>query len=175
MANVNAPYGFKPIKSASGGADLTINYYRVASGTARIGKGDLVALQSSGNIARETSATAVGPWIGIAMIASSGSAGVGGIANFPVCDDPNTIYQVQGPTAALAQTDLFRIVQVNCGTAPDSNTGLSKDVLTNTAATASNGVRLLRLVADPKNAFGAYQQLEVKLNSTNAVPGTAGV
>lgn len=174
MANTNAPFGFKPIKSASGGAHLAVNYYKVASTSGRIGKGDLVALTSAGNIARETAAAAVGPWIGVALI-DGGVPASGGIAKFPVCDDPNAIHEVQGTTAVLAQTDLNRIVAVNCATAPDSNTGISKNVLTNTAATATNGVRLLRLADRPNNAFGAYQVLEVKLNSTNAAPGYAGV
>lgn len=175
MANVNAPFGFRPIKSMSGGQSLMVDYFRVASGTARIGKGDLVALQSSGNVARETSATAVGPWIGVSLIDTGGTIAAGGAIQIPVCCDPNAEYEVQGPTAALAQTDLFRIVQVNCGTAPDSNTGISKNVLTNTAATAANGVRLLRLANRPDNAFGAYQVLEVRLNATNAANAYAGV
>lgn len=174
MANVNAPFGFRPIKSMSGGQSTMVDYFRVASGTARIGKGDLVELGSSGNIARATSATAVGPWIGVSMIDTGAAAPAGGL-QIPVCCDPSAEYEVQGPTAALAQTDLFRIVKVNCGTAPNSNTGLSQNVLTNTDATASNGVRLLRLANRPDNAFGAYQILEIRLNSTNAAPGYAGV
>lgn len=175
MANINAPFGFRPIGSMSGGAMESVCYFRVASGTARIGKGDLVALQSSGNIARETSATAVGPWIGVSLMDTGGTIAAGGAISIPVLTDPSARYEVQGPTAALAQTDLFRIVKVNCGTAPNSNTGLSQNVLTNTDATASNGVRLLALANRPDNAFGAYQVLEVRLNSTNAAQGYAGV
>lgn len=174
MANVNAPFGFRPIKSMSGGQHTMVDYFKVASGASRIGKGDLVELGANGVVARATSATAVGPWIGVSMIDTGGSAPAGGI-QLPVCCDPSSEYEVQGPTATLAQTDLFRIVKVNCATAPDSNTGISKNVLTNTDATASNGVRLLRLANRPDNAFGAYQILEVRLNSTNAAPGYAGV
>jgi len=173
MANANAPFGFKPIRSLTGGAHVSCTQYKIASGTARIGKGDLVSIQSSGYIARETSATAVGPWLGISLADSGAAAPVGGISFHPVCDDQNAVLEVQGPTAALTAADLGRIVKVNGGTAPNSNTGLSQNVLTNTAATASNGVRLMRLANRPDNAFGAYQIMEVVLNSRLA--SSAGI
>lgn len=172
MANTNAPSGFKPIKSLSG-SELTCNYYAVASSASRIGKGDLVVLVSDGTIKRETSAVAVGPWLGVALI-DSGTI-TAAISKFPVCNDPAAIYEVQGSTAALALTNLNTIVKANCGTAPDSNTGISKNVLTNTAATASNGVRLVRFVDSPSNEVGASAKLEVQLNALYSAPGTAGV
>lgn len=173
MANPNAPFGFKPIKALSG-SSLQVNYYKVASSASRIGKGDLVELTSAGTIQRATSATSVGPWLGVSL-ADSGVPVAGGISKHPVCDDSSAVYEVQGATAALATTDLFTIVKVNCGTAPDSSTGMSKDVLTSTAATASNGVRLIRFVNDPSNIVGASARVEVRLNSSYSVPGTAGV
>jgi hypothetical protein len=173
MANPNAPFGFKPIKALSG-SSLQVNYYKVSSSATRIGKGDLVELNSSGFIQRSTSATSVGPWVGVSL-ADSGTIIAGGIARHPVCDDPSAVYEVQGATAALATTDLGTIVKANCGTAPNSSTGLSKNVLTSTAATASNGVRLVRFVADPNNEVAASARLEVRLNSSTSVPGTAGV
>ena len=173
MANVNAPRGFKPIKNLSGG-ECTVSYYKVGSGAARIFKGDLVKLKSDGTIERETSATAVGPWIGVSM-RDGGVPAAGGIERFPVCDDPTAIYEVQGATAALAVTDLNTIVKVDCSTTGDTSTGLSKNKLTSTAATASNGVRLVRFVDSPDNATGAHARLEVRINAHQAAPGTAGV
>jgi len=172
MANLNAPRGFIPIKSASGGAHVAVNYYTYASNATRIGKGDLLVLTSGGGVAKETSAVAVGPWIGVAMCDSGVISAQGTI---PVCDDLNQIYEVQGPSATLALTDLNRIVKVDASAATNSSTGLSGAKLTNTAATASNGVRILRLSPTPGNAFGAYQKLEVKLNSTSSAPGYPGV
>jgi hypothetical protein len=162
MANNNAPSGFKPIKSLSG-STIQMNYYKVASSASRIGKGDLVKL-SSGNLVRESSSVAVGPWVGVAMI-DSGTIAAGGIAAFPVCDDPNTIFEVQGSTAALAVANFGTIVKADCHTAPDTNTGISKNVLTNTTATATNGVRIIRAVNRSDNVLGASAVLEVVLNA----------
>lgn len=173
MANPNAPFGFKPIKSLSG-SSLQVNYYKVASTASRIGKGDLVELTTAGTIQRATSATSVGPWIGVSL-ADSGVPVAGGVARHPICDDPSAVYEVQGATAALATTDLNTIVKANCGTAPNSSTGLSKNVLTSTAATANNGVRLIRFVNDASNEVAASARLEVRLNALYSVPGTAGV
>jgi hypothetical protein len=172
MANTNAPFGFRPIKGLASGT-LQVGYYGVASSASRIGKGDLVTLTTAGQIKRETSATAVGPWIGVSLV-DSGTISAAIVAH-PVCDDPSQLYEVQGSTAALALTDLNTIVKVKCDTAPDSNTGISKNVLTATAATATNGVRLVRFVNAPDNTAAASARLEVRLNSSYAVPGTAGV
>ncbi len=173
MANVNAPFGFRPVKSATGGAHIAVNYYKVASGALRIGKGDLLNLVNDGTVARETSATAVGPWIGVSMIDTGGVAAPS--LFIPVCDDPGAIYEVQASTAAIAQTDFNTIVKANCSTVPSSSLGFSKNVLTATAASQSNGVRLLRLANRSDNALGASCVVEVKLNATNSSPGTAGV
>jgi len=170
MPNANAPFGFKPIRSASGGASVSVSYYSHASNATRIGKGDLLVLDAAGTVKKETSAVAVGPWVGVSMIDSGAIAAIGQI---PVCDDPNAIYEVQGPTAVLALTDLNRIVKVNGSGAANTNTGLSAAKLTNTAATATNGVRLVRLAVRPDNAFGANQVLEVTLNSR--IAQSAGV
>ena len=170
MANPNAPFGFKPIRSASGGAHVSVSSYALSSASARIGKGDLCVLVNDGCIKKETSATAVGPWVGISM-ADSGTV-VAGTAH-PICDDQNAISEVQGPTAALALTDLNRIVKVNGSASANTSTGLSQAKLTNTDATASNGVRLIRLANRPGNSFAANQVLEVGFNSR--LSSSAGV
>jgi len=170
MANPNAPFGFKPIRSATGGASLSVSQYKYSSTSARIGKGDLLILDGSGQVKKETSAVSVGPWVGVALC---GSGVISAAAEIPVCDDQNAIFEVQGPTAALALTDLNRIVKVDGSPAADTNTNLSQMKLTNTAATASNGVRLVRLANIPGNTFAAYQKLEVAFNSRLA--GSAGV
>ncbi len=165
MANPNAPFGFRPIRSASGGAHVSVSSYPISSSSARIGKGDLVVLVSDGQIKKETSAAAVGPWVGVSMC-DSGTVVAG--TQHPICDDQTAVLEVQGPTAALALTDMNRIVKVNGSTAANTSTGLSQAKLTNTDATASNGVRLIRLANRPNNSFAAYQVLEVSLNSRSS-------
>lgn len=170
MSNPNAPFGFKAIRSATGGAHVSSSQYKLSSASARIGKGDLVVLVSDGGIKKETSATAVGPWVGVSLC-DSGTV-VAGTAH-PICDDPNAIFEVQGPSTTLALTDCNRILKVNGSAAANTSTGLSQAKLTATDATASNGVRVIRLANRPGNAFGAYQVLEVGLNSR--LSSSAGV
>lgn len=172
MANVNAPFGFRPIKSLSG-AELEVSYFSVASSASRIGKGDLVELASDGTIVRSADAAEAGPFIGVSL-ADTGIISAA-ISNHPVCTDPNAIYEVQGSTAALATTDIGTIVYAKCDDAPNASTGLSKNVLTSTAASASDGVRILRIVPAPDNAAGASARVEVKLNALQATPNSAGV
>jgi hypothetical protein len=162
MANPNAPFGFRPVRSQSGAQKLSCNPYPYASNATRIGKGDLVVMDSSGNIKKETSATAVGPWVGIAMHDTGSISAAGTVI---VCDDPNAVAEVQGPSAALALTDLNRIVKVNGAATVNTSTGLSGAKLTNTDASQSNGVRILRLANRPNNSFAAYQVLEVAFNA----------
>jgi hypothetical protein len=174
MANPSTPFGFRPIKALSG-STLQVNYYKVSSSASRIGKGDLVELNSSGFVQRSTSATSVGPWIGVAAI-DGGVPAAGGITKFPVFDDPSVIYEAMSASSiAITTTSLNQIYKVNCGTAPNSSTGLSQDQVTTTLATASNGVRLLRIVDAPDVESGANQRVEVKLNAHSNAPGTAGV
>lgn len=170
MSNPNAPFGFKPIRSATGGAHVSVSPYAYASNATRIGKGDLVKLDSAGTVIKETSATAVGPWVGVAMHDSGAISAAGTIM---VCDDANAICEVQGPSSTLALTDLNRIIKVNGAASANTSTGLSGAKLTNTDATAANGVRLVRLANRPNNAFGAYQVLEVSFNSR--LSSSAGV
>lgn len=173
MANTNAPFGFIPVKSQTGGAHTAANYYIISSTSARIGKGDLVALTNAGLVARETSATAVGPWVGVSLSDSGATRSVG--QQIPVCDDPQAIFEVQSSTGALAQTDFNTTVKVNCSAATDTNFGTSKNVLIATAATASNGVRLLRLATRADNVLGASAVVEVKINANNSANNTASV
>jgi hypothetical protein len=174
MSNTNAPFGFRPIKPLQN--SIPCNYYKVASSASRIGKGDLVAYTSAGFIQRESSSVAVGPWVGIAL-RDSGVLATGGISKFPVCDDPNMVYEVQSiATVALATTDLNQIYKAKCSVAADTSTGNSKNALTATLATATNGVRLLRLVDAPDNdSASANPRVEVRLNALHTAPGTAGV
>lgn len=172
MANTNAPFGFRPIKSLSGG-EVEVSYMSVASSASRIGKGDLVELASDGTIVRSAAAAEAGPFIGVSL-ADTGVI-TAAITNHPVCTDPNAIYEVQASSAALAITDIGTIVYAKCDDAPNSSTGLSKNVLTATPATASDGVRIMRFVPAADNAIGASARVEVKLNALQATPNSAGV
>lgn len=148
MANPNAPFGFKPIKSLSGG-EVTVNYYQVASSASRIGKGDLVQLASTGVITRVSTTAATGPFLGVSMV-DSGTLAAGGITKHPVCDDPSAIFEAQCSSGTLAVTNFNQNYAVQCGTAVTAGTGLSNDrIALATTLTNSTGVRILRAVDRP--------------------------
>lgn len=159
-------FGLRPVKGLSG-EETRANYYVVLSSSARIFKGDLVAQDSSGKIARATSAN--GPFLGVCL-ADTGTPAAGQM--IAVCDDPNQIFEIVA-TAVLSQTSLG----LNYGysvAAGTSATGQSAAKL-GSALTSANGLKALRLSRRVNNSFGAGQILEVQINNHTFRAGTAGV
>lgn len=153
MANVSAPRGFVPVKSSSGEARLT--YFTVGSASARIFEGDLVLINTAtGCIIK---ATAVSPTV-MGVAAKGSGAITASIANFPVYNDPSTIFEAEYATAVLAQTafgNRYRVTQ----TAGDTTTNLSKQSVSSTAS-ATGTILLLRLVNRPDNTLAASSKVE---------------
>jgi hypothetical protein len=89
MSNVNAPYGFKPIKSPAG--NVSANPYLV-SNSAAIFEGDLVTLNTAGFCVRATSVN--GPFLGVAA-SSLAAQTTGTQAQLLVYDDPGQIFSAQ--------------------------------------------------------------------------------
>lgn len=163
MSLPNAPFGFRPIRSLSGG-NLRVGEYIVASTANRIYKGDVVSLlNSTGTIARWAAST-VERVIGVAaeQFNNSGTAAV----KIRVYDAHDTVFEVQGNNAtAVTQVKIgnpFRLV----ATAGDTTLGYSKEtvnITTATAASASNIVFVQRLSPKLDNDLSAYSVFEVVL------------
>ena len=160
MANSLAAFGFRPLKSLSHG-EIHMNYYKVASSAVRIGKGDLLQILNTGYVSRYTTASATGPFLGVAA-RDSGVPVAGGISKFPVYDDPNAIYEAQvGTTVAISVAYLNQNVGIKCSTVTSADTGQSQNSLLSTPLTNSTGVRLLRFVDRPDlTGTGIYAVME---------------
>jgi len=164
MSLSNAPQGFKPIRTLNGG-DIRIGHYKVASSSARIFKGDVVDLLNSSGLVTRRIASSTERVLGVAA-KDSGTLAAGGLSDFPVYDDPSTVFEVQCNNAtAVTQVKFgnsFRIV----ATTGDTSLGYSKEAVNITAATAasaSNVVFAVRLSPKQDNDLSAYSVIECVL------------
>ena len=170
MANANAPYGLRPVRHSTGGCIRTNEYTIAASYSTVIYTGDVVEQVTGGGIeqAAAASANVIGVFWGCSFVDGSGNqvfskhwtgdAAATEIKAF-VYDDPDIIFQVQGNAIGHAAADVFGQADIVV-TAGTTAVGRSKSVLSDTVGTTGN-FRILRLVNDPDNAWGAYNDVEV--------------
>lgn len=163
MSLPNAPFGFKAIRSQSGGP-LRQGHYTLASTSARVFAGDVVALaNSTGLVVRHTN-SGTERIIGV----SARDSGVlsGQIANFPIYDYNDTVFEVQANnTVAITQAKFgnpFRITGTLTG---DTVTGISKArvAIATTAASSTYCVFALRLSPKQNNDLALYSVIECVL------------
>jgi len=186
MATTAAPYGLRPINLIGGQLFAgSTRQIKIASGYAsNIFFGDIVALSSSGVIVKVTNvgsaadqfpAGVVGVFLGCTYTDPNlkyklnsqywPTGTVASDAMAYVCDDPDTLFQIQA-SASVAQTDLgtnFPVVQ----TAGSTTTGNSKVALNAAggATTSTIGMRLVDFVDGPFSTVGdAYTDCIVKFN-----------
>jgi hypothetical protein len=186
MANPNSPFGLKAVRHLSGG-NIQSNTYPIASGyNTNIGYGDPVLMANDGTItiaigtAGTPSPTCIGVFGGVQY---TDSAGINQFKPFwpantvatnvkaIVYDDPNIIFAIQSDSTGIAEGDVGQQVDVTIG-ATNTATGKSATVLGAAAGTGTTGkhLRVLRLVNDGMNAWGAYAVVEV-IWSENAYKG----
>jgi hypothetical protein len=170
MANVNAPFGFRPVKHATGG-EIKHREYTIASGGAfNIGYGDPVEMTGTGKniqLAAATNVDNIGIFCGVDYIDSTGehkfsrnwvSGTTGTNIKALVIDDPDVIYECQAD--ACAEADVGLLSDWTIGTV--DSFGRSTTVLkVSTGATTGQSFRVLELVPDPANAYGNYANVRV--------------
>jgi len=136
MANLDAAFGFRPTRHASGGT-VRANEYDIASGLAEnIKEGDVVKSNGSGGIQLAAAGDAVlGIFKGVSWTATdgevrysnqwtSGTATKGSLAaKATVYDDPKTIFMAQASGSVIA-ADIGLIANISV-TAGDASTGIS--------------------------------------------------
>jgi len=186
MATTAAPYGLRPINLIGGQLFAgSTRQIKIASGySTNIFFGDIVALSSSGVIVKVTNvgsaadqfpAGVVGVFLGCTYTDPNlkyklnnqywPTGTVASDAMAYVCDDPDTLFQVQA-SAAVVQSDLgtnFPVVQ----TAGSTTTGNSKIALNAAggATTSTIGFRLVDFVDGPFSTIGdTYTDCIVKFN-----------
>ncbi|MBA3776401.1 MAG: hypothetical protein H0X11_08160 [Betaproteobacteria bacterium] len=151
MANPDAPFGFRVVRSRSGGPSNQTNEYRIASayGTA-LATGDAVTLDTSGqvNIAAAGGAI-VGIFQGCRYTTASGSvihgpawpaSTVSADAVALVADDPGLVLEVQSD-GSMTSADIGQLVNIDTSQSANTTNGTSR-MQTSASGGAENQFRV---------------------------------
>ena len=183
MANVDAAFGFVPVRHMSGNAPRT-NKYTITSGLAEnIFSGDMVILTADGVLtpAGATETNQIGVFGGVSYTASDGSYVYseywpsGTVATDIIAyvyDDPYTVFKVQS-AGTSAQTNIGNCADIVAG-AGSTTTGRSGFEISGTMAAGTAQCKILALHETPDNAFGANAIMEVLVNE-HVLKDTAGI
>jgi hypothetical protein len=183
MANVDAAFGFVPVRHMSGNAPRT-NKYTITSGLAEnIFSGDMVILTADGVItpAGATETNQLGVFAGVSYTASDGSYVYseywpsGTVATDIVAyvyDDPYTVFKVQS-AGTPAQTNIGNCADIVAGSG-STTTGRSGFEISGTMAATAAQCKIIALYDSPDNAFGANAVMEVLVNE-HVLKATAGI
>ncbi len=175
MANVNAPFGLKPLRKLGGGNINQTEYSIATTYATAIYTGDPVQLTStSSQIAQAEAGNVdnIGVFCGCSYTDSTGATVFSpywpGVSDGKtdikawVVDDPDVIFEMQAD--ACAATEIGLVVVWNLGTG-STKSGLSGAyaVVNGTSSTsgAGKGLRVMRLINRPDNAYGTYAKIEV--------------
>ena len=183
MANVDAAFGFVPIRHLSGNAPRA-NKYTITSGLAEnIFTGDLCIITSDGVLTPHTATEVnnIGVFAGVSYTASDGSYvysqywPTGTTATNIVAyiyDDPYTVFKCQS-AGSPAQTNVGNCCDVVAG-AGSTTTGQSGFELSGTMAAGTASCKIMALYDAPDNAFGANAVMEVLINE-HLLKDSAGI
>jgi hypothetical protein len=194
MANLNAPYGLRPVNANGRPWEGALSRYHVDAGDGTaLYKGDPVKLTTTaptdtrhGIVSDVIRAAAGDPIVGVFMGLAQPSLTAGGLmyraaltaAYCLVCDDPDVYFLAQedSVTAAMAATDCGKNINLVAGTG-SAVTGLSGFMLdSNTADTANTlDFQVIRLAPMPNNIIGNYAQWIVKPNTHQRAHDVTGV
>ena len=184
MANVDAAFGFVPIRRLSGNGYSRANKYTITSGLSEnIFTGDLVIITADGVITPHTATEVnnIGVFAGVSYTASDGSyvysqyfpTGTTGTSIIAyVYDDPYTVFKVQS-AGAPAQTNIGNCADVVAGTG-STITGQSGFELSGTMSNGTATCKILGLYEGPENAFGTNAIMEVLINE-HLLKDSAGI
>lgn len=190
MANVNTPFGLKPVQTAGGAPynGATNMYYHAASDGTALYIGDPVVKDGSADTAGIPSvirASAGGPFTGVVQgfvpNGTTDMAGYGAASTayyVLVCDDPDTIFEIQddGDGGALAAADIGLNASVIAASANayTRRSGFMLDTSTKNT-TAGLELKILNVVPRPGNTLGTNNKVLVRINDHTEAHATAGV
>lgn len=171
MANVNNPYGLRPLmRTLAGGNPNVFGYTKAAAYGQAIYKWDPVT-QLAGVLNGPASGLTAGTTylIGVALAYSVASIA----ATMLVMDDPGALFEAQGDGSGSGSNTIaaahmgynanLNYTGVAGGGVTRDNSGVSITEST-IAVTSTLDVRLLRLHNDPTNAYGIYGRVELVIN-----------
>lgn len=167
MANTNAPFGFKPIRTLTGNPVVAVEY-PVKASTAVV-KNQLLKLDSAGGVCPCVSDAAAQVIVGIALEAQDNSSGALGAKTVLVAPAENLVAAVQLTTYAAA--DAGQNIKVNSPTAASTVTKISQSfgLLSSGACNSYSVARVIGLGQGLNNAIGSYAVAEVVFpNSVSA-------
>ncbi len=183
MANADRANGFTPLRHLAGGVIRANEYQILTSGATGfnddIYSGDVVKRNADGTIEIAAAGdTGVGIFNGCQYVASDGSivfsrhwpastaVKSGSTIKASVYDDPNITFRVQTATGVNFTLAMEGANADFVYAAGSSVTGQSASELDlSTVATTSANFRILRLVAEPDNAYDdAHAKVEVRFN-----------
>jgi len=188
MSNVNGAYGLRPSRHLKGGTVRMAEYSIASALAANIYVGDPVEMTGTGRnitLAAADNPDNVGVFMGCSYVDSTGShkfaknwvtGQVGTEAVAYVCDDPDVVFTAQATT--VAEADIGQLADWD-GTAGADSTGISGNQVDGTSYASTNGaLRVLGLVKEPGNEYGAYAKVEVMFAEhvlSRVVAGVGGV
>lgn len=187
MANPNTPIGLKAVRMAgsgkeSGGLNL---YYHPASDATALYIGDPVVKNGSadaagvpGAVRAATTGAITGVVEGFVPDGVTDKAGYGAASTafyLLVRDDPAEMFEIQEAAGmAAADIGLNANLASGSGSSYTRRSGFMLDAATK-ATTSTLQLKIVGLSPKPKNDFGAYNKLLVKINNHSEAPGTAGL
>lgn len=179
MANINAPFGFRPIIRLGGAPFSVTEYGKAAADTHAIYSFDLVGHLLGGtpfplpenptyNLSRIQSGSQLTPgtslWLGASL--TYGAASVGSV--HPVCDEIDCVFLAQAGNGASSMTTAAAAGQnanvfQGVGSATTKQSAFCVDSGT-VLTTSSLDLRIRRISMISPNIEGAYALLEVTIN-----------
>jgi hypothetical protein len=187
MANVNKPFGLRPLGNLSAtGAQKQYSYVINDNQSGAIFQGDLVTVVA-GYLVKFVEAThtsAVGVFNGCTYVDPTsgkptwsnyypGSVNITtGQILAEVLDDPNQLFIVQA-AGTPTQASIGLNAPISVGTTGSTVTGVSNLTFGTPTATAATSLKIIGLYNTPSNEMGQYAVMVVKINEHSY--GSAGV
>lgn len=161
MANPDQPQGARPE-----GPVLRLSKYKAGSAVV---PGEFVQLSADGYVDALASS---GACLGVAMSRASAEGD-----DLLVADHPEQKFRIQSDGAEVSAQDAVNLNYAIVCTAEDTLYKISRMELDadSGATTATLALKLLDIVDDPKNAFGANVECIVKINNHQLAAGTGTV
>jgi hypothetical protein len=178
MANVNKPFGLRPMGNLSAtGAQKQYGYLIGDNQAGAIFQGDLVVVYD-GYIIKYDAATHAAPtgvFNGCNYVDPTsgkptwsnyypGSVNItSGVITADVLDDPSQLFMIQA-AGTLTQADIGKNADPTSSTTGSTITGVSNGTLGTPAKTAALTMKIVGLSNSPSNEMGQYAVVIVKLN-----------
>lgn len=168
-ANVNNPHGLRPVlRTQSGGAPQAEQFSKAVGYAYAIFKWDPVT-ELAGVLNGPASGITPGTtrFLGVSLNWAAASVA----STHQVIVSPDAIFEAQGDGTGGANVAAAKMgYNANLNVASVAGGGVTRDnsgvqfVESTIATTSTFDVRLLQLLSDPTNAYGAYGRCEVKFN-----------